>query len=42
MNYTDISTLINILAAGFVARTWGWVGVVAYAITFAIMAVFFK
>lgn len=42
MNNADIGTLINILSAAFIARTWGWIGVIAYAITFAILAMVFK
>ena len=42
MNYLDIAILINIIAAGFAARTWGWVGVITYAITFTILAMYFK
>ena len=42
MNYLDIATLINILGAAFVARTWGWVGVTAYVLTYIILSVVFR
>jgi len=42
MNYINIATLINIIGAAFVARMWGWVGVIAYVITFIVLSVVFK
>ena len=42
MNIHDISTLINIIAVIITTRIWGLWGAVPYAITFALLAVFWK